>query len=87
MGCYPSSNIVTVDETFSITAWLNADEPIDSWLVDLLNFNETIPGMANANSVLVDPYWASGFFENGTIHNNEGTITAVSYTHLRAHET
>jgi uncharacterized membrane protein len=77
MGCYPSSNIVTVGETFSITVWLNADESIDSWLIDLLNFNETILGMANANSVSIDPYWTSGFYDNGTIHNNEGNITGI----------
>ena len=121
MGCYSSSDKITMGEDFNVTFWLSADESVDSWLVDLLNFNETIPGMANADSISIDPYWASGFFENGTIHNNEGTITdiqafimsgstanttiftvnftavkpgichiilkAVSYTHLRAHET
>ena len=77
MGCYPSSNMITVGETFNITVWLNADESVDSWLVDLLNFNETILGMANASSVTIDPYWTTGFFENGTIHNNEGNITGI----------
>jgi hypothetical protein len=77
MGCYPSSDKITMGEDFNVTFWLSADESVDSWLIGLLNFNETILGMANANSVSVDPYWTSGFFENGTIHNNEGNITDI----------
>ena len=30
IGCYPSSDVVTVGETFNVTVWLSPDEPIDS---------------------------------------------------------
>lgn len=77
MGCYPSSNNVSIGNTFNITFWLNADENISAWLVGELNFNETILGMVNANSVTLDSFWKTGFYENGTINNINGNITNV----------
>jgi hypothetical protein len=77
MGCYPSSNTVTVGNNFNVTFWLNADENISAWLVSELSFNKSILGMVNANSVTLDPYWRTGFYDNGTIHNNNGNITDV----------
>ena len=78
MGCYPSSYDVTVGETFNVTVWLNADENVDSWLVDLLNFNETVLGMINATAVSISSFWkSSGFYDNGTIDNDSGKITGI----------
>jgi len=71
MGCYPSSDEVTVGDTFNVTVWLNASETVDSWWVGQLSFNN-----ADADSVSIDPYWW-GFCDNGTIHNNEGNITDI----------
>jgi len=77
MGCVISKNDVTVGGTFNITVWLNASETVDSWLVGQLNFDNTVLGMANANSVSIDSYWTSGFYDNGTIHNSAGNITGI----------
>ena len=76
MGCVISEYEVTVGDTFNVTVWLNADEPIDSWWVGLLSFNETFLGMADVTSVSIGSFWnASDFSYNGTIDNNNGKIT------------
>jgi len=72
MGCVISEDEVTVGETFNVTVWLNADEPVDSWWVGQLIFNN-----ADADSVLIDSYWTSYFYDNGTIDNDIGTITGI----------
>ena len=77
IGCYPSSNMVTVGDTFNVTIWLDTNESIGAWLIGLLNFNETFLGIVNADSVLIAPYWSSGFYDNGFIHNDTGNITDV----------
>ena len=77
MGCYPSSDEVTVGDTFNVTVWLNADESVDSWMIGLLSFDNAVLGMANADSISIDPYWKSGFYDNGTIHNSAGNITGI----------
>jgi hypothetical protein len=76
MGC-SSPNDVTVGDTFNVTVWLNADEPVDSWMIGLLSFNNAVLGMANANYVSIDTNWTSGFYDNGTIHNSTGNITGI----------
>ena len=77
MGCDPSSNNVTVGDTFTVTVWLDANQTVDSWLVDLFSYNTTIRGMVNATQVTIGSFWQSGFYDTGTIDNNEGIITGI----------
>ena len=77
MCCVISDYEVTVGDTFNVTVWLNADEPIDSWWVGLLSFNETVLGMADVTSVSIDSFWKTFLYDNGTIDNDNGKITGI----------
>jgi len=78
MGCVISEDEVTVGDTFNVTVWLNADDPVDSWAISLLSFDNAVLGMANADSISINSYWkGSGFYDNGTIHNSAGNITGI----------
>ena len=78
MGCVISEDEVTVGDIFNVTVWLNASEPVDSWWVGLLSFNEAVLGMADVTSVSIDSFWnASDFSYNGTIDNDNGRITGI----------
>ena len=77
IGCESSVSAVTVGDLFDVTVWLDAADPVDSWLINLLNFNQTIPGMITANTVTISSGWTTGFYDNGTINNNLGTITGI----------
>jgi PKD repeat protein len=75
MGCVISDDAkdgVIVGDTFNITVWLNTSETVDSWMIGQLSFNN-----ADADSISINPYWKSGFYANGTIHNSAGNITDI----------
>ena len=77
MGCYPSSNNVSIGSTFNVTVWLDANVTVDSWLVDL-SYNTAVLGIVNATQVTIGNFWrSSGFYDNGTIDNNVGRITGI----------
>lgn len=75
MGCIVSIGEVTVDDTFSITVWLNANasNPVDSWFVDL-TFTESV---VQATNLSINSLWRNGLRDYGTINNILGTITGI----------
>ena len=74
MGCYPSSNNVTIGDTFTVTTWLDANVTVDSWLVNPLSFNTTVLGLVNATQVTIGSFWNTGFYDTGTIDNKPACL-------------
>ena len=77
IGCYTSSNSVYVGSDFNLTVWLNTSDPVDSWWVGILSYNTTVLKMADATSLSINSFWKTGFYDNGTIDNNNGKITGI----------
>ena len=77
MGCYTSSNSVYVGSNFNVTVWLNTSDPVDSWWVGILSYNTTVLKMADATSLSMNSLWRTGFYDNGTIDNNNGKISGI----------
>ena len=71
----PSVTSVEVGDDFYVWVYLDANDPCDTWVCNLLEFNWTSVGLANATGVM-EGYWfgLAGFGETGTIYNDDGNI-------------
>ena len=72
MGFSLASQDVTYGDTFTATVWLDGDESIDSFKINLL---EWVNGTINANSVSCG--WWNWLWDPGDIHNSAGNISGI----------
>jgi parallel beta-helix repeat protein len=79
MGITPAMKTVGLGEEFSLTVYIDPDEPVGGWKITLLTFTQ---GKVNATTVIPGPDWTN-HFDNGTIDNDAGTITNIqTFTNL-----
>jgi len=76
----PSVTSVEIGDGFYIWSYLDANDPIDSWAIYLLEYNESSLGMATVTGVVEGDWFSkAGFGSNGTINNTWCNIKNPQY--------
>jgi len=76
----PSASSVEIGDTFYVWVHLLTGETCDTWVCNLMEFNQTSVGIINATGVMEGDWYAfSGFGSTGTVYNQYGNLINPQY--------